>query len=101
VFKNISFKRITKLPREDAVCMRPFALNERIQSLTSGIGLLRLFRKEGVKMYTDAALIYLKSSVFWDITPCGSACYLLFASFLLGLFFDPEDGGDIFLRNVW
>jgi hypothetical protein len=21
-------------------------------------------------------------------------------SFLLGLFFDPEDGGDIFLRNV-
>jgi hypothetical protein len=22
------------------------------------------------------------------------------ASFLLGLFFDPEDGGDMFLRNV-
>jgi hypothetical protein len=27
-------------------------------------------------------------------------CYLLHAGFLLGLFFDPEDGGDMFLRNV-
>jgi hypothetical protein len=27
-----------------------------------------------------------------------SAC--LHADFLLGLFFDPEDGGDMFLRNV-
>jgi hypothetical protein len=23
------------------------------------------------------------------------------AGFLLALFFDPEDGGDVFLRNVW
>jgi hypothetical protein len=29
-----------------------------------------------------------------------SVCYLLHAAFLFGLFFDPEDGGDIFLRNV-
>jgi uncharacterized BrkB/YihY/UPF0761 family membrane protein len=28
------------------------------------------------------------------------ACYLLYAGFLLGIFFDPEDGGDIFLQNV-
>jgi hypothetical protein len=27
-------------------------------------------------------------------------CYLLQAGFLLGLFFDREDGGDMFLQNV-
>jgi hypothetical protein len=29
-----------------------------------------------------------------------SACYLLYAGFLLGLLFDPDDGNDMFLRNV-
>jgi hypothetical protein len=29
-----------------------------------------------------------------------SACYLLHVGFLLGWLFDPEDGGDMFLRNV-
>jgi hypothetical protein len=29
-----------------------------------------------------------------------SVCYLLHAGFMLGVLFDPEDGGDIFLRNV-
>jgi hypothetical protein len=28
------------------------------------------------------------------------SCYLLHAGFLFGLFFDPEDGGDMFFRNV-
>jgi hypothetical protein len=28
------------------------------------------------------------------------ACYLLHASFLLDLFSGPDDGGDMFLRNV-
>jgi hypothetical protein len=35
---------------------------------------------------------------FWQANCC--ACYLLHAGFLLGLFFDPEDGGDMFLQNV-
>jgi hypothetical protein len=30
----------------------------------------------------------------------GSACCLLHAGFLLGLFFDPEDGGNMFFQNV-
>jgi hypothetical protein len=37
---------------------------------------------------------------FWDITPFSRACYLLHAGSLLGSFFDQEDGGDIFLRNI-
>jgi hypothetical protein len=61
--------------------------------------------------------VVMKNSIFWDITPrsllkstdvseehvasiLSSACYLLRAGFLRGLFFDPEDGGDMFLRNV-
>jgi hypothetical protein len=43
------------------------------------------------------------SSIFWDLTPCSkqrSACYLLHIGFLLGLFFDPEDEGDMLLQNI-
>jgi hypothetical protein len=29
-----------------------------------------------------------------------ATCYLLYAGFFLGLFFDLEDVGDMFLRNV-
>jgi hypothetical protein len=67
-------------------------------------------------------------SIFLDITPCNilkvnrrferyslgvqdlkdkpskkiscHVCYLLDASFLLGLFLDPEIAGDMFIRNV-
>jgi hypothetical protein len=39
-----------------------------------------------------------KGSIFWDIT--GSTCYMLHDGFLVGLFLDPEDGGDILLWKV-
>jgi hypothetical protein len=58
--------------------------------------------------------VIMKSSIFGDITPCSplkvyrcfrgtlqaelATCF--HAGFLLGLFFDPEDGGNMFLRNV-
>jgi hypothetical protein len=54
--------------------------------------------------------MFMKSTTFWDKKPCsplkanrsfgGSVCYLLHAGFLLGLFFDREDGDEIFLRNI-
>jgi hypothetical protein len=51
-------------------------------------------------------VVVMKSLVLWDIIPCSLskdilACYLLHAGFLLRLFFDPEDGGKMFLQNVY
>jgi hypothetical protein len=37
--------------------------------------------------------VVTKNSIFWDIS--SSACYLLHVSFSLGLFFGPQDGGDV------
>jgi hypothetical protein len=47
----------------------------------------------------------MKRSIFWDITLCSplkvkAGSKQSSAGFLLGLFFDPEDVGDMFLRNV-
>jgi hypothetical protein len=69
--------------------------------------------------------VVINSSLFWDITTCSPPkvnrrfgvtyrlhlqgrrisqtkhhCHLFHAGFLLGLFFDSNDGGDKFLRNV-
>jgi hypothetical protein len=57
-------------------------------------------------------VVVMKSTIFWDITPCiqlkvnrryGGTVLLAIcfhAGFLLGLFFEPEDRGNMFLRNV-
>jgi hypothetical protein len=37
----------------------------------------------------------MENSILWD-TRQSSACYPLHADFLFALFFNPEDGGDIF-----
>jgi hypothetical protein len=52
----------------------------------------------------------MKSYILWDISPCillkdnrrfgGKYHILPYADFLLGFFFDPEDGGDVVLKNV-
>jgi hypothetical protein len=45
--------------------------------------------------------VIMKSSVFWDIMSSRPfKTTQLYAGFLLGLFFDSENGGDIFLINV-
>jgi hypothetical protein len=63
--------------------------------------------------------VVMKRSVFWDIISCsplkvnrcfGGTCRLNlrhdtgsrqdYAGFVRSLFFDPEDGGGMFLRNV-
>jgi hypothetical protein len=47
--------------------------------------------------YNFLLFSYINSS-FWQ--EYRSACYLLHAGVLLGLFFNPEGGGDMFFQNV-
>jgi hypothetical protein len=42
----------------------------------------------------------MKGPTFWDITQCSALKVNCSACYLLGLFFDPEDGDNIFLQNV-
>jgi hypothetical protein len=42
--------------------------------------------------------VRMKTTIFWDMTPCSPL--KVSRRFLLWLFFDPEDGDDMFLRNV-
>jgi hypothetical protein len=45
--------------------------------------------------------VVVKVNIFWDVTPCRALFAICFHSGILcGLFFNPEDGGDIFFRNV-
>jgi hypothetical protein len=43
---------------------------------------------------TNLFIVYL---VMLSITQTATSCYLVHSGFLLGFFFDPEDGGDMFL----
>jgi hypothetical protein len=52
-------------------------------------------------------LLVIMSAIFWDITPCNPLKFnrrfgkaLLFAGFSPRIFFDTENGGDMFLWNA-
>jgi hypothetical protein len=55
--------------------------------------------------YDVLTAVVMKSYIFWDITPRSPLKVnqyfhtICFARFLLGLFFNPECGGNMFLRN--
>jgi hypothetical protein len=65
-------------------------------------------RFKGTKLYKLSLLICRPKPLF--VTPClpslftglrpFSACCELLINFSLGLFFDPENGGDMLLRNI-
>jgi hypothetical protein len=55
-----------------------------------------MYRIVGFEVLTA---VFMKSSVFWHIKHW-SACYLLHVGLLIGLFFDPENEGEIFFRKV-
>jgi hypothetical protein len=62
--------------------------------------------------FTFPTAVVMKISIFWDMRPCSPLkvnrrfafifrlCYLPPSGVLLGLFFNSEDGGDMFIRNV-
>jgi hypothetical protein len=60
---------------------------------------------ENTKSVATTEAFYVVEFIFCNITACSPlkvngrfGCYL--PGFLLGLFFHPKDGGDIFLRNL-
>lgn len=67
----------------------------------------------GNEQVMSVSHIFKKSYIFWDGAPCStfkvnwsfgetfnSACYLVRGGSFMGLFINPENGGDKFLRNV-
>jgi hypothetical protein len=48
----------------------------------------------------------MKCAVFWNVAPCNpeeeqqKLCLTLISYFFLALLFDPEDGGNMLIRNV-
>jgi hypothetical protein len=81
--------------------------------------LLRYFFKLSIQQRIDGYIITFevltavirKIYIFWNTTPRGplkvrlrfggrSASYVIPAGFLLASFFEPEDGGEIYLQDI-
>jgi hypothetical protein len=82
---------ILYLPYKPEYKVASYFSNEKIRKTSEGFEVL--------------TAVVMKSPVSWDITPCSQfkfdgLCYLLQVGFLLCLFFNPKDGGDMSLRNV-
>jgi hypothetical protein len=86
-------------------CLTPYIINFRKQKVFYFIQLLLVTFLHivinlvviGFEVLTEAVM---ESSMFWDIMPCSPLLATCFcAGFLLGLSFDTEDGGYIFLKN--
>jgi hypothetical protein len=69
------------------------------------------FADKSQELFEVFTTVVMKSIIFWDITQCTplkatdvSEEHIVLATFhagfLPGPFFGPEDGGDMFLRNV-
>jgi hypothetical protein len=94
---NVTFSSPSKIPPP----FQPSVLIIRIlifyelgtlisQRLTPSLRLKHLCNSSHFIGFEVFTAVVMKSINFWDMTPCACQTY----------FFDPEDGGDMFLRNV-
>jgi hypothetical protein len=78
----------------------------RLHIHCSGLRALKDRQNQTFEIFTAATT---KSTVFYDVTRCGllqvyrrfgGSYLLLLADFMVGMLFDPDDGGNMFLQEV-
>jgi predicted membrane protein len=79
------------------------ATDKNISNEASEVGARSYTEEQNERTYVGFEVltaVVMKSSVFWDITPCSLLATCFHTGLLLGLLIDLEYGGDVFLRNV-